>query len=219
MNLERLSEEGGIVITDQEELANRVNKDALHGLTEDDTRRFSDEGLKHCQVICGGSGYNMTVIQASQEIHQLIKNEVQAQRRTRSGRFIGTLFKDSPSCWLLLHLLIKDTLIISFPRLLTSIVSGVLEMNFSGRCTKKISERGSNKLQSFYGLRLFGFCGKPPLVNGSTELLKHIGSRHSVRSWWAGSERRGSCAPSRHYDARVNSRRSFHSHPSLDNPH
>lgn len=73
--------EGGMVVTDQDELADKIKSLALHGLTQDAWQRFSDEGFKHYQVVYAGFKYNMTDIQASIGIHQLKKMEAQAQRR------------------------------------------------------------------------------------------------------------------------------------------
>ena len=43
--------EGGMVVTDQDELARQIKSLALHGLTQDAWQRFSDEGFKHYQVV------------------------------------------------------------------------------------------------------------------------------------------------------------------------
>jgi dTDP-4-amino-4,6-dideoxygalactose transaminase len=73
--------EGGMVITDRDELATQIKSLALHGLTQDAWQRFADEGFKHYQVVSAGFKYNMTDIQASIGIHQLEKIEANAQRR------------------------------------------------------------------------------------------------------------------------------------------
>jgi len=88
--------EGGMVVTDQEELADQIKSLALHGLTQDAWQRFSDEGFKHYQVVCAGFKYNMTDIQASIGIHQLIKIEVQAQRRKEIWEIYHQSFRDLP---------------------------------------------------------------------------------------------------------------------------
>lgn len=88
--------EGGMVVTDQDELANRVKNYALHGLTKDAWERFSDEGFKHYQIICAGFKYNMTDIQASLGIHQLKKIEGQAQRREEIWNIYQRSFRELP---------------------------------------------------------------------------------------------------------------------------
>ena len=88
--------EGGMVVTDQEELASQIKSLALHGLTQDAWQRFSDEGFKHYQVVCAGFKYNMTDIQASIGIHQLKKMEAQAQRRKEIWEIYQQSFRDLP---------------------------------------------------------------------------------------------------------------------------
>ena len=88
--------EGGMVVTDQDEFANRIKSLALHGLTEDAWQRFSDEGFKHYQVVCAGFKYNMTDIQASIGIHQLQKIETKAQRRKEIWETYNQSFRKLP---------------------------------------------------------------------------------------------------------------------------
>jgi len=88
--------EGGMVVTDRDAWANQIKSLALHGLTQDAWQRFSDEGFKHYQVVCAGFKYNMTDIQASIGIHQLIKIEVQAQRRKEIWEIYHQSFRDLP---------------------------------------------------------------------------------------------------------------------------
>ncbi len=73
--------EGGMVITDNEKLANRIKILALHGMSKDAWKRFSDEGYKHYQVVECGFKYNMMDIQAAIGIHQLKKIDMYWQRR------------------------------------------------------------------------------------------------------------------------------------------
>jgi len=67
--------EGGMVITDNKEYADRIKILALHGLNKDAWKRFGDSGYKHYQVIDAGFKYNLTDIQAAIGIHQLSKIE------------------------------------------------------------------------------------------------------------------------------------------------
>jgi len=67
--------EGGMVTTNDEEIANRLKIYALHGMSKDAWKRFSDDGYKHYEVVFPGFKYNMTDIQASLGIHQLRKIE------------------------------------------------------------------------------------------------------------------------------------------------
>ena len=63
--------EGGMVIAKSEEDAARIKMLALHGMSNDAWKRFSDEGYKHYQVVECGFKYNMMDIQAAIGIHQL----------------------------------------------------------------------------------------------------------------------------------------------------
>jgi dTDP-4-amino-4,6-dideoxygalactose transaminase len=63
--------EGGAVATDDLQLAEQVERLALHGLSLGAWQRFSDAGFKHYEVEEPGFKYNMTDIQASIGLHQL----------------------------------------------------------------------------------------------------------------------------------------------------
>jgi dTDP-4-amino-4,6-dideoxygalactose transaminase len=63
--------EGGMVITPDEEAANRIKVLALHGMSKDAWMRFGDAGYKHYYIKECGFKYNMMDIQAAIGIHQL----------------------------------------------------------------------------------------------------------------------------------------------------
>ena len=65
--------EGGMIITKQEQYADRLKILALHGMTKDAWKRFGDEGYHHYQVVASGFKYNMTDMQAALGIHQLAR--------------------------------------------------------------------------------------------------------------------------------------------------
>jgi len=67
--------EGGMVLTRHEEFASQIKTMALHGMTKDAWKRFSDEGYKHYYVSAPGFKYNMTDIQAALGLHQLARVE------------------------------------------------------------------------------------------------------------------------------------------------
>ena len=73
--------EGGMVTTKQKENADKIKTLALHGMTADAWKRFSDDGYKHYQVVYPGFKYNMMDIQAAMGIHQLKRIERNWQRR------------------------------------------------------------------------------------------------------------------------------------------
>ena len=63
--------EGGMVITKDNRMAERIKIMGLHGMSKNAWKRFSDKGYKHYQVIHAGYKYNMMDIQAAMGIHQL----------------------------------------------------------------------------------------------------------------------------------------------------
>jgi dTDP-4-amino-4,6-dideoxygalactose transaminase len=65
--------EGGMVTTNDEEIANKIKIYGLHGMSKDAWKRFSDDGYKHYQVVYPGFKYNMTDIQASLGLAQMKK--------------------------------------------------------------------------------------------------------------------------------------------------
>jgi dTDP-4-amino-4,6-dideoxygalactose transaminase len=73
--------EGGMAIVRSQEVANRMRTLALHGMTKDAWRRFSDKGYVHYDVVDAGFKYNMTDLQAALGIHQLARIERYWKRR------------------------------------------------------------------------------------------------------------------------------------------
>ncbi len=63
--------EGGALLTASAELAEEVERLALHGLSLGAWQRFSDAGFKHYEVVRPGYKYNMTDVQAALGLHQL----------------------------------------------------------------------------------------------------------------------------------------------------
>jgi len=73
--------EGGMVLAESEADAARIKVLALHGMSKDAWKRFSDEGFVHYQVTEAGFKYNMMDIQAAIGIHQLARVEKNWKRR------------------------------------------------------------------------------------------------------------------------------------------
>lgn len=61
--------EGGMVLTKSDDDAARVKVLALHGMSQDAWKRFSDEGYRHYEVIEAGFKYNMMDLQAAIGLH------------------------------------------------------------------------------------------------------------------------------------------------------
>ncbi len=73
--------EGGMVITRREDDIAWIKILALHGMSKNAWKRFSDEGYKHYHVAACGFKYNMMDIQAAIGIHQLKRIDRDWQRR------------------------------------------------------------------------------------------------------------------------------------------
>jgi len=88
--------EGGMVITDIEDHASKIKILALHGMSKNAWKRFSDEGFKHYQVVNCGYKYNMMDIQAALGIHQLKRVEKNWKRRLEIWNKYNKSFNDLP---------------------------------------------------------------------------------------------------------------------------
>ncbi len=88
--------EGGMVLASREEDAARIKTLALHGMSKDAWKRFSDEGYKHYFVTECGYKYNMTDLQAALGIHQLERVERNWLRREAVWRRYQEAFEDLP---------------------------------------------------------------------------------------------------------------------------
>ena len=88
--------EGGMVITDNEDYADQIKVLALHGMSKDAWKRFSDYGYKHYQVVAPGFKYNMMDLQAAIGIHQLPRVEEYWKRRRQIWTRYNETFKDLP---------------------------------------------------------------------------------------------------------------------------
>jgi dTDP-4-amino-4,6-dideoxygalactose transaminase len=88
--------EGGMVLTGDSERADRIRVLALHGMSRDAWKRFSDEGFKHYDVVAAGFKYNMMDLQAAIGIHQLARVEQNWKRRAEIWRRYDQAFADLP---------------------------------------------------------------------------------------------------------------------------
>jgi len=74
--------EGGMICTDNEEIAERCSIMRLHGINKDAWKRYSEKGSWYYEVIAPGYKYNFTDIQAALGIAQLKKiNEMHKKRK------------------------------------------------------------------------------------------------------------------------------------------
>ncbi len=88
--------EGGMVVTASRRHAERIKVLALHGMSKDAWKRFSDEGYKHYQVVYAGFKYNMTDLQAALGIHQLPRIRRYHRRREAIWRAYDRAFQGLP---------------------------------------------------------------------------------------------------------------------------
>lgn len=88
--------EGGMVLVRREQDAARIKTLALHGMSKDAWKRFSDEGYRHYFVVEAGFKYNMMDIQAAIGIHQLKRIERYWKRRREIWNQYNEVFKDLP---------------------------------------------------------------------------------------------------------------------------
>jgi dTDP-4-amino-4,6-dideoxygalactose transaminase len=79
--------EGGMAVTADAALAERLRTLSLGGTSADAWKRFQADGPSHVQVVEAGYKYNMTDIQAALGLKQLEKVERYLERRDRLWRF------------------------------------------------------------------------------------------------------------------------------------
>ena len=73
--------EGGMLVTRTKEASDRLRGAALHGLSKDAWKRFSDDGYVHYAVHDPGYKFNLSDLAASLGIHQLARIEKAYKRR------------------------------------------------------------------------------------------------------------------------------------------
>lgn len=88
--------EGGMVTTNNPDLADKIKMYGLHGMSRDAWKRFSDDGYKHYQVAFPGFKYNMMDIQAAIGIHQLKRIDRYHQRRQEIWNCYDDALTDLP---------------------------------------------------------------------------------------------------------------------------
>ena len=88
--------EGGMILARDAQAAAKCKVLALHGMSKDAWKRFSDEGYKHYQVVECGFKYNMMDLQAAIGIHQLRRVTANWERRRRVWHWYNTELRDLP---------------------------------------------------------------------------------------------------------------------------
>ena len=101
--------EGGMLCTDDDEIAKRVKVMRLHGINRDVWDRFSTGASWEYDVVAPGFKYNMPDINAALGIHQLKKVELFREKRERIAKIYYEELGDIPSLILpRLHCDMKD---------------------------------------------------------------------------------------------------------------
>ncbi len=85
-----------MVIARNAEDASRIKKLALHGMSDDAWKRYTDSGFKHYYVVEAGYKFNMTDLQASIGIHQLQRVETNWVTRENIRRRYQAELHDLP---------------------------------------------------------------------------------------------------------------------------
>ena len=88
--------EGGMILTDDPQIAARAKMLALHGMSQDAWKRFSDDGYKHYEVVEVGFKYNMMDLQAAIGMHQIQRVDRYWQRRLEIWERYNMAFADLP---------------------------------------------------------------------------------------------------------------------------
>src|SRR5215216_1736429 len=88
--------EGGAVLTNDDEFAERARLYTLHGISKDAWKRYSAAGYQHWDTLLPGFKYNMTDISAAIGIHQVPRLEGFLRTRERYADMYAEAFKDLP---------------------------------------------------------------------------------------------------------------------------
>ena len=88
--------EGGMAITDDDDLADRMRLMSLHGMSKNAWMRYSDQGSWYYEITSAGYKYNMTDLSASVGIKQLEKANKFLQRRKEVAEQYNSVFGNNP---------------------------------------------------------------------------------------------------------------------------
>lgn len=88
--------EGGMITTNNDMYAQKIQQYSLHGLSRDAWKRYYDNEFKYYQVMVPGYKYNMMDIQAALGIHQLSRVEENLKQREKIWEYYNEKFSDLP---------------------------------------------------------------------------------------------------------------------------
>jgi dTDP-4-amino-4,6-dideoxygalactose transaminase len=86
--------EGGMIVSNNKKNISQIKILALHGLSKDAWKRFSDKGFKHYDVVNSGFKYNMMDLQAAIGIHQLKSINKNLIKRSKFWNIYNNEFKN-----------------------------------------------------------------------------------------------------------------------------
>lgn len=86
--------EGGMLTTDDDDLADRARIISLHGMSRNAWKRYEKAGSWYYEILYPGFKYNMTDIQASLGLHQLDKLEDMQKTREEYAEIYNSAFQD-----------------------------------------------------------------------------------------------------------------------------
>src|SRR5206468_2013185 len=88
--------EGGMVTTTRDDLAERLRRLRLHGLSTDAWKRYATQAFMPSELHELGFKYNLTDVAAALGIHQLAKLERHQLRREELARLYDAVFTSLP---------------------------------------------------------------------------------------------------------------------------
>jgi dTDP-4-amino-4,6-dideoxygalactose transaminase len=88
--------EGGMVVTDRDDIAERMRLMHLHGMSKDAWKRYTQNGSWSYEILAPGFKYNLTDIAAAIGIHQLRKVDAFHQRRLAIANQYDAAFAGVP---------------------------------------------------------------------------------------------------------------------------
>jgi perosamine synthetase len=88
--------EGGMITTEDDELAERCRIMSLHGISRDAWKRYTAEGSWYYEIIAPGFKYNMTDLASAVGLAQLVKAERMLARRKEIAAIYSRAFSEIP---------------------------------------------------------------------------------------------------------------------------